>query len=163
MYGSDSICLSMPSIYLAADHAALSLCSHLTSLLRETHEKVENLSPVPDAAGRIDYPDAANAVSNALAGNESIGILLCGSGLGISMAANRHRHIRAAVCHEPYSAKLAKEHNNANVLCLGGRLIGTAMAEEIVLTFLSTPFSEEKQPGKKQTGRHTARIALFSN
>ena len=80
------------------------------------------------------------------------GILVCGTGIGMSMAANRHRYIRAALCHDALGARLSREHNNANVLCLGGRILGTALAMDIVAVWLTTEFAG---------GRHQGRIELF--
>jgi ribose 5-phosphate isomerase B len=85
-------------------------------------------------------------------GRAERGVLVCGTGLGISIAANRHAHVRAALCHEPLSARLAREHNDANVLALGGRLIGLAMAESCIDAFLTTPFGG---------GRHEKRVAML--
>ena len=80
------------------------------------------------------------------------GILVCGTGIGMSMAANRHRYIRAALCHDALGARLSREHNNANVLCLGGRILGAALAMDIVAVWLATEFAG---------GRHQRRIELF--
>ncbi len=89
-----------------------------------------------------DYPDFAEAVTSAIIkGQAERGILICGTGIGMSMAANRHREIRAALCDNCYSAKATREHNDANVLCMGARVVGEGLALQIVDTFLETEFS----------------------
>ena len=89
-----------------------------------------------------DYPDFAEAVTSAIIkGQAERGILICGTGIGMSMAANRHREIRAALCDNCYSAKATREHNDANVLCMGARVVGEGLAIQIVDTFLETEFS----------------------
>ena len=99
-----------------------------------------------------DYPDIAHALAKAVAAGEcEKGILICGTGIGMCMAANKEPGIRAALCGDVYSAKLTREHNDANVLTMGVRLVGPGLAELIVDTFLSTPFSNEE--------RHIRRIA----
>ncbi|MDM7202954.1 MAG: ribose 5-phosphate isomerase B, partial [Thermodesulfobacteriaceae bacterium] len=101
----------------------------------------------------VDYPEYGfKAIEKILEGEAERGILICGTGIGMSIIANRFAKIRAALCHEPFSAQMARRHNNANVLVLGGRLIGDGMAIEIVKTFLITPFEE---------GRHKRRINLI--
>src|SRR5690606_3947528 len=102
----------------------------------------------------VDYPDFAAALARALAdGRASRGVLVCGTGIGISIAANRHRHIRAALCHDSSSARLARAHNDANVLALGARLIGLEVAKDCLRVFLSTPF---------EGGRHAGRVAKLA-
>ena len=102
-----------------------------------------------------DYPDFAEAVSQAIIkGQADKGILICGTGIGMSMAANRHREIRAALCDNCYSAKATREHNDANVLCMGARVLGEGLAIQIVDTFLETEFSNG--------ANHVRRIAKLS-
>lgn len=102
-----------------------------------------------------DYPDIAEAVCGKIkAGECEKGILICGTGIGISMAANKINGIRAAVCHNEYTAKYTRLHNDANVLCMGGRVIGSGVAGEIVRVFLSTDF---------EGGRHAARVEKIHN
>ena len=103
----------------------------------------------------VDYPAMAEKVVQALKQQEaSFGVLLCGSGIGISIAANRHHNIRAALCHFGLHAKLAREHNNANILCLGGRIIGPDLAKECLEIFLNTPFSAAE--------RHVKRVNMLN-
>ena len=102
-----------------------------------------------------DYPDFAEAVCQAIMkGQADKGILICGTGIGMSMAANRHREIRAALCDNCYSAKATREHNDANVLCMGARVLGEGLAIQIVDTFLETEFSNG--------ANHVRRISKFS-
>lgn len=126
-------------VYVASDHAGVELKDHLVKHLEAKGYSVKDLGT--NGKESVDYPDFANKMAEAMKGqNDAFGILICGSGIGISIAANRHAHLRAALVNEVESAKLARAHNNANVLCLGGRLTGTAIAESCVDTFLTTPF-----------------------
>ena len=102
----------------------------------------------------VNYPDYADKVCRAIQSGECYrGILVCGTGIGMSMAANKHAGIRAACCSDEYSAKMTRQHNDANVLCLGGRVVGPGLAVKIVDTFLDTPFSNEE--------RHMRRIRMI--
>ncbi|MDY3113690.1 MAG: ribose 5-phosphate isomerase B [Helicobacter sp.] len=135
-------------IFLASDHAGVGLKSIIIEFLKEL--EIESINLGPNNTDRVDYPDFANALCENVINNEnSLGILICGSGIGMSIAANRYSGIRAALCNEPLSAKLAREHNDANVLCLGARLIGEDMACEIVKSFLDSTFAG---------GRHALRV-----
>ncbi len=103
----------------------------------------------------VDYPDFAEAVcASVIEGKTDAGILICGTGIGMSMAANKFKKIRAALCHDHFTARMSREHNNANILCLGGRVLGVSVAEDIVHVWLTTPFSG---------GRHKNRIGKFSD
>ena len=135
-------------IALAADHAAYALKDALAEWLREQGHEVTDLGTHgPD---RVDYPDFGRRLARTIAGGEAErGIALCGSGIGISIAVNREPACRCALVAEPLSAALAREHNDANVLALGARLIGIEMAQACVTAFLSTPFAG---------GRHAARV-----
>ena len=138
------------AIAIACDHAGLDLKADLSAMLRERGFDVIDLGTHGTAS--VDYPDFADALADALAdGRASRGILVCGSGIGISIAANRHRHVRAALCHDATSARLAREHNDANVLVLGARTTGTEVARDCLSTFLSTAFATG--------GRHARRVA----
>lgn len=102
----------------------------------------------------VDYPDYANMVAEAIGkGEHSMGILICGSGVGVSITANRHKHIRCGLCWEPEIARLSRKHNNANVLALGGRFIGEELAGKIIDAFLETEF---------EGGRHATRVEKMS-
>ncbi|EFN2927143.1 ribose 5-phosphate isomerase B, partial [Campylobacter lari] len=123
------------------------LKQEIINFLQEKNINFEDLGPFSN--DRCDYPDYAHLLSSKI--NEtSFGILVCGSGIGMSIAANRHTNIRCALCNEPLSAKLSREHNDANVLALGSRLTGIDMAFEIINNFINTSFSG---------GRHCARIS----
>ena len=105
----------------------------------------------PASAESVDYPDFGHALARSVASGEAeLGVGICGSGIGISMALNRHRGVRAALCHDTLSARLSRQHNDANVLALGGRLTGIETARDALRTFLETPF---------EGGRHAPRIA----
>lgn len=144
----------MPSetIAIASDHAGVDLKSILKEDLAALGFEVLDLGTQDEQS--VDYPDMADALANAIDGQRvSRGVAICGSGIGISMAANRHRNVRAARCHDALSAKLAREHNDANVLAMGARLIGTETARDCLRTFLNTPF---------EGGRHQRRVDKMS-
>lgn len=139
-------------LVIAADHGGFELKTFLVKELERMGRPVVDLGcHSPES---VDYPDYADRVAEAIArGEADMGILVCGSGIGISMAANRHRHIRAALVHDHLTARLARQHNDANVLVLGGRLLGPEVARDCLETFLATEF---------EGGRHSRRIAKFS-
>jgi ribose 5-phosphate isomerase B len=138
-----------PKLVMASDHGGFELKEHLKRFLAAQGDKILDLGV--HSLESVDYPDLAHSLANALlAGNATMGILLCGTGIGVSIAANRHAGIRAALCTDPFMAKMSREHNDANVLCLGGRILGPALAEEIVTAFLTSAF---------QGGRHLGRLA----
>ncbi len=127
-------------IVIGADHAGFSLKNHLIELMKQ--EGCSVLDAGTDGPNPVDYPDYARAVGEAvLSGEAELGILLCGSGVGASIAANKIRGIRAALCHDVYSAHQCREHDDANVLCLGPLVIGVKLAEELVRAFLAARFS----------------------
>src|SRR6185503_984846 len=131
-------------IALAADHAGYLLKNELKSKLAEQGYEVTDLGT--NSAASTDYPDSAEAVATAiLAGQAERGIIVCGSGAGVSIAANKFPGIRAAVCHDTYTAHQAVEHDDMNVLCIGARVIGAALARELVERFLSAAFSGEER------------------
>lgn len=135
-------------IGIASDHGGYDLKEALKDYLADKGYQFEDYGTYSTES--VDYPDYAHLVARAIQqGKLSRGILICGSGIGISMAANRFIGIRAALCSEPLSAELSRRHNDANVLCLGGRLIGREMAYKIADTWLSTEF---------EGGRHQGRI-----
>lgn len=137
---------------IASDHAGFALKRDLASWLREAGHEVCDLGPDSDA--RVDYPDFGYALAEAVAGDEAErGIAVCGSGIGISIACNRNPGVRCALVSEPLSARLAREHNDADIIALGGRLIGIEMARACVEAFLDTPFAG---------GRHEGRVAKLT-
>jgi ribose 5-phosphate isomerase B len=129
---------------IASDHAGYDLKEELEAFLGRAGHEVENLG----THGRepVDYPDAAEAVGEALlSGRVDRGIIVCGSGAGVSIAANKIPGVRAAVCHDTYTAHQAVEHDDLNVLCLGSRVIGGSLAAEIVTAFLAARFSGDER------------------
>jgi ribose 5-phosphate isomerase B len=136
-------------VAIAADHAGFELKALLAAALEALGHAVLDLGTHDREA--VDYPDVAAVLVRALAdGRAPLGVLMCGTGLGMSIAANRHPAIRAALCHDGLTARLARQHNDANVLVLGARVIGPETAKDCLRIFLSTPF---------EGGRHARRIA----
>jgi ribose 5-phosphate isomerase B len=134
--------------YIGTDHAGIELKDWTVELLRSKGHEVEDFAPY--SKDRVDYPDYAHKVATAVLEDEaSQGILICGSGIGMSMAANRHAGIRAALCHDAYTAMVAREHNDANILCFGERIVGKGVAESIIDAWLANGF---------EGGRHIQRV-----
>jgi len=134
-------------IATAADHAGRELKDRLVATLAAAGHEVEDLGTHDD--GRVDYPDFADLVARAVAaGRAERGVLVCGTGIGMSMAANRHHGIRAVVAAEIYQARLARAHNDANVLCLGARVTAPEHAEAILDEFLARPFDGGRHEGR---------------
>ena len=137
-------------IAIASDHAGVDLKGDLIRSLRSLGFEVEDLGPADTSS--VDYPDYAHLLARAVAdGRIDSGILVCGTGIGMSMAANRHAGVRAAVCHDAYTAEMARRHNNANVLCVGARVIGAGVAEQVAKVFAETAFEggrHERRTGK---------------
>ncbi len=130
-------------IAIASDHAAISLKSALADWLRDAGHEVADLGPHDESS--VDYPDYGYALARAVAGGEAErGVALCGSGIGISIAVNRNPACRCALVGEPLSARLAREHNNANVIAMGARLTGIDMAKACLEAFLTTPFAGDR-------------------
>jgi ribose 5-phosphate isomerase B len=131
-------------IALAADHAGYLLKNELTAKLTADGHDVLDLGT--NSAAPVDYPDSAEAVAGALRnGQAERGIIVCGSGAGVSIAANKFPGIRAAVCHDTYTAHQAVEHDDMNVLCLGARVIGAALALDLVTAFLGARYAGEER------------------
>lgn len=140
--------MNTKTVAVASDHAGFALKSALADDLRAMGHRVLDLGPA--SAEPVDYPDFGHALARSVAtGEAEMGVAVCGSGIGISITLNRHRGVRAALCHDNLSARLSRQHNNANILALGGRLIGVETACDALRTFLETPFDG---------GRHTARV-----
>ncbi|WP_156678823.1 RpiB/LacA/LacB family sugar-phosphate isomerase [Sphingomonas profundi] len=141
------------TIAIASDHAAVELKAMLAGWLRELGHDVIDLGPA--TADRVDYPDYGYRLADAIAdGRAARGVALCGSGIGISIAVNRAPACRCALVSDPLAAALAREHNDANVIAMGARLIGPDMAKACVAAFLSTPFAD---------GRHAGRVHKLSS
>jgi ribose 5-phosphate isomerase B len=129
------------NIFIGSDHAGFILKSSLIDHL--SNFDVIDMGAV--SSDPVDYPDIASMLCEKLESDENaIGILICGTGIGMSIAANRHSHIRAALCHNPYDAQMAREHNDANIICLGARVVGDGLAKACVDMFLSIPFSSKE-------------------
>ncbi len=138
-------------ISLGSDHRGVQIKARLIQSLTANSFEVLDEGTYSDSS--VDYPDfARRVVHKVLGGDARRGILICGTGLGMSYAANRHRGIRAALVSETVSARMSREHNDANVLCLGGRMVGPEMARHIVEVFMNTAFT----PGSD--GRHRRRV-----
>ena len=131
-------------IAVGADHAGFEMKGDLATILRTLGHDVLDLGTHSHAA--VDYPDCAEAVVTALSDRRADrGLLVCGSGAGVSVVANKFPGIRAAVCHDTYTAHQAVEHDDMNVLCLGARVVGAALAQEIATVFLAARFSGEER------------------
>ena len=140
-------------IAIASDHAALELKAELREWLIEQGHEVADLGP--DTADSVDYPDFGYKLASVVAdGTVDRGVALCGSGIGISMAANRNPAVRCAMVSEPLSATFARSHNDANVIAMGARMIGPEMAKACIEAFLQTEF---------EGGRHQRRVDKLSN
>lgn len=138
-------------VAIGNDHGALELKQHIMKYLQD--KGVEVLNVGTDDTASTDYPIYAARVAKAVIGGDcDKGIVICGTGLGISMAANKIEGVRCAVCSEPVSARLAREHNDANIVAMGARTIGPVMAEAIVDVFLNTGFDG---------GRHQKRVDMI--
>lgn len=145
--------MSDKPIAVASDHAGFDLKEHIRKELLSQGHKVIDLGTY--STDSVDYPDYGLAMGKSIENNEAdTGILVCGSGIGISIAANRNKAVRAALCHSGLSARLARQHNNANVLALGARLTGVDTAMDCVAQFLDTEF---------EGGRHARRVAKMSD
>ena len=131
-------------LVLGADHAGYALKDELAACLAGQGHDVIDLGT--NSAAPVDYPDSAEAVGSALTRQEADrGIIVCGSGAGVSIAANKIPGIRAAVCHDTYTAHQAVEHDDMNVLCIGARVIGSAVAKELVDAFVAASFSHQER------------------
>ena len=138
-------------IAIACDHAAIDLKHHLVKFLLKQGHNVIDMGVRKRAS--VDYPVYAKKVARAVsAGDVPLGILLCGTGIGMCMVANRFPGVRAALVHDHFTARAAKSHNNANILCIGARITAFALAEELVSTWLETKF---------EGGRHQNRLDLI--
>lgn len=134
-------------IAIGSDHAGLRLKKEISDFLWENKIEVIDCGTYTDEA--VDYPDIAEEVAGKVLSEKIQGILICGTGIGVAIAANKIAGIRAALCQNNYGARLAREHNDANILTIGSRITGSGMAVEIVKTFLESEF---------QAGRHLARV-----
>ncbi len=135
-------------VIIASDHAGLELRRELILALQEQHHEVRDVGPQDGTS--VDYPDYARRVCEAVvAGEAERGVLVCGTGMGMSIMANKHAGIRAALCTDEFVARMSRAHNDANVLCLGQRVVGGGLARGILEAFLGTAF---------EGGRHQRRL-----
>ncbi|MDR3051677.1 MAG: ribose 5-phosphate isomerase B [Oscillospiraceae bacterium] len=138
---------------IGSDHAGYALKQHIIAYLRAQEVGFQDYGVSQGEAA--DYPLAAQKVAQAVAGGACArGIVLCGTGIGVSIAANKVRGIRAALCHDTFSARMCRQHNDANVLCMGERVVGAGLALDIVAAFLATGF---------EGGRHQRRVAMIDD
>ncbi|MBE6682416.1 MAG: ribose 5-phosphate isomerase B [Ruminococcaceae bacterium] len=138
-------------IYIGCDHAALHMKNDIIGYLNDKGYDVEDLGPYTPES--VDYPEYAEKVGKEVVSDKgSLGILICGTGIGMSLAANKVKGVRAAACSEVYSAKLTRQHNDANILCLGARVIGIETAKMMVDAFVETDF---------EGGRHKRRVDMI--
>ena len=142
-------------IYIGADSAGYDLKEILKKKLESEGYTVSDMGP--DSSASCHYPIYASKVSEAVQANpeRSYGILICGTGIGMSMCANKYNGVRAAVCSDTFSARMTRVHNNANVLCMGARVIGQCLAEEVLDAFLGAEFEDG--------GRHRARVDMMTD
>ncbi len=138
------------TVYIGSDHGGFNLKASIIEHLQKKGATVVDLGPSDTSS--TDYPIYAEKVCREVIDNAGLGILICGSGIGMSMAANRFKHIRAALCTSEFHAQMSRRHNNANVLCMGERITGVDHALSIVDSFFEWEF---------EGGRHSKRIDLF--
>jgi ribose 5-phosphate isomerase B len=143
--------MNKKKIYIASDHAGYDLKEFIISSLEKEYEFID-LGCTNKLS--VDYPDYANKLAADLdKDRDSFGVLICGTGIGISIAANRHKHIRAAICHEEYATKMSRKHNNANVIVFGSRIIEKEKALEMIKIFTLEKF---------ESARHEIRVKKLS-
>lgn len=141
-------------IAIGCDHGGFELKQEIIKYLEEHNLNYKDYGCYD--TGSVDYPEYAKKVADAVVSGEAEkGILICGTGIGISIAANKVKGIRAALCHDCFSAQATREHNDANILAMGGRIVGPGLAVKIVDIFLNTPFSEDE--------RHIRRIGQIED
>lgn len=145
--------MNISKIVIGCDHAALELKSKVIDHLKEQNIEVTDVGTY--TSDSCNYPDYASALCKKIQSGEfTLGILICGTGIGMSMAANKHNGIRAACCSDTFSAKATRQHNNANVLCFGERVVGTGLALDLVDIFIGTEYLG---------GRHDKRVQMLTD
>ena len=138
-------------IAIASDHAGFDLKEQIKASIKMLGFESKDFGA--HGTQSVDYPDFAHPLSEWVEKNKARGVLICGSGIGMSIAANRHRGVRAALCHDTHAAEMARKHNDANVLCLGARVVTPEQAQHILKKFLNTEF---------EGGRHATRVGKLS-
>jgi ribose 5-phosphate isomerase B len=139
--------MARPNVIVGSDHAGLPLKRALVDAMRAEGYTVDDLGTHDDTS--CDYPDFAHAVAERVANGDGLGVLVCGTGIGMSITANKHKGVRAACVSDTFSARMTRMHNDANVLCLGSRVVGIGLGTDIVLAFLGASF---------EGGRHAKRL-----
>eukprot|EP00672_Neobodo_designis_P022402 CAMPEP_0174850924 /NCGR_PEP_ID=MMETSP1114-20130205/21213_1 /TAXON_ID=312471 /ORGANISM="Neobodo designis, Strain CCAP 1951/1" /LENGTH=158 /DNA_ID=CAMNT_0016085415 /DNA_START=41 /DNA_END=517 /DNA_ORIENTATION=- len=135
------------TVVVGCDHGAVEMKNEIAALLTAQGHTVLDVGT--NSKDSVDYPDfAAAGCAKVQQGEASLGFLFCGSGIGISIAANKCAGIRAALCHDHYTAKMSREHNDANIMCAGARTTGIEVVKDMVLTFLATPFAGGRHEGR---------------
>lgn len=141
------------TIAIGSDHAGFELKQEIISLLKDLH--IECVDYGTDGPKSVDYPDFGEKVSEAVSsGKIERGILICGTGIGMSIVANKFCGVRASLCNELFTAKMSRLHNDANILVLGGRIVGKDLAKEIVRTWISTPFEGQRHSSRLDKIKH---------
>lgn len=140
--------MNISKVYIASDHAGYEAKMQTKNILENMGLSVVDLG-TNSASISVDYPDFAALVASSIKSSDEFGVLICGSGIGISIAANRFCHIRCALSHNATTARLSREHNDANVLCFGARVVGSDVIKDMVEVFFATEFSG---------GRHQRRV-----
>jgi len=135
------------TVFIATDHAGFEIKDYVKKIIVDLGFSVQDLGPYSNE--RVDYPDYAKKCAENVVAQNAIGILICGTGIGISITANKTPGIRAALCHDTYTARLTREHNDANILCFGEKVVGKGVIEDMIKVFLLTEF---------EGGRHKKRI-----
>ena len=144
--------MKLKSIVMGCDHGGWELKEYLKQKLAEWGYPCTDIGTF--SAESVDYPDFASAIAKAIqSGTAERGVLICGTGIGMSMAANKFPGIRAALCHDEFTARMSRQHNNANILVLGGRILGTELASNILKVWLTTEY---------ERGRHQRRLDKIS-
>ena len=144
-------------IVVGSDHAGFPLKQEMAALLKKEGHEIVDVGT--DSIAPVDYPDFAAAVGHAVVeGRAERGVLICGSGVGASVAANKIKGVRAAICHDVYSAHQGVEHDDMNVLVLGGRVVGSALAAELV-----TAFAGARYTGEERHARRLAKVLALDN
>jgi len=137
--------MTIIKLAIGADHGGLELKTQLIKYLKQTHPDITIEDMGTHSKDSVDYPDFAKLVAEVVAQKQAdLGILVCGTGIGVSMMANRYKGVRAALVHNELTAKMAKEHNNANILCLGERTTDPKLAEKLVDTWLAAEFGGDR-------------------
>ncbi len=139
--------MKIEKIFIANDHSGVEVKNFCKKFLQKKGFEVVDLGS--NSSQSVDYPDFSHKLAKNITKDSYYGILICGTGIGISMAANRHENIRAALCHDAFTAKFARAHNDANVLCFGARVVGFGIVENMIEIFFNTEF---------EGGRHQRRV-----